>query len=102
MADLKQSALQIFRETLSAIDIPMSMQRKLARAGSQIFVNGTSHDLAAFERIFVLAIGKASVAMARGLAETLAPDFRAQGIVVSPTAASGLPEGFRLIVAGHP
>ncbi len=40
MPNLKQSALQIFRGTLAAIDVPLSMQRKLARTGSQIFVNG--------------------------------------------------------------
>jgi glycerate 2-kinase len=102
MADLKQAALQIFRETLAAIDIPSAMRRKLGRAGSRIFVNGAPFDLAAFERICAIAIGKASVAMARGLAESLSPDFHAEGIVVAPTAASGLPEGFREIVAGHP
>jgi glycerate 2-kinase len=102
MADLKQAALRIFRETLAAIDIPSSMRRKLGRAGSRIFVNGAPFDLAAFERICAIAIGKASVAMARGLAELLSPDFRAEGIVVAPTDASGLPEGFRAIVAGHP
>jgi hydroxypyruvate reductase len=102
MADLKQAALNIFRETLAAIDIPLSMRRKLGRAGSRIFVNDAPFDLAAFERICAIAIGKASVAMARGLAELLSPAFHAQGIVVAPTAASGLPDGFRGIVAGHP
>jgi hydroxypyruvate reductase len=102
MADLKQAALQMFRETLAAIDIPTAMHRKLARAGSRIFVNGAPFDLAAFERICTVAIGKASVAMARGLDELLSPDFRTEGIVVAPTAASGLPEDFREIVAGHP
>jgi glycerate 2-kinase len=102
MADLKQTALRIFRETLSAIDIPLSMRRKLSRVGSRIFVNGAPCDLAAFRTICAISIGKASVAMARGLAELLSPDFRTEGIVVAPTAASGLPEGFRAIVAGHP
>jgi glycerate 2-kinase len=102
MADLKQAALRIFRETLAAIDIPSGMRRKLGRVGSHIFVNGAPLDLAAFERIFAVAIGKASVAMAHGLAESLSPDFRAEGIVVAPTAAFSLPEGFRGIVAGHP
>ena len=102
MADLKQSALRIFHETLAAIDIPLAMERKLCRTRSHIFVNGAPFDLAAFERICVVAMGKASAAMARGLAETLAPDFRAEGIVVCPTRASALPEGFGAIVAGHP
>ena len=102
MADLKQAALRIFRETLAAIDIPLTMRRKLGRTGTQIFVNGAPINLAAFERICAVAIGKASVAMARGLAESLSPDFRTEGIVVTPAGASGLPEGFSAIVAGHP
>ncbi len=102
MADLKQAALRIFRETLAAIDIPLVMRRKLGRAGSQILVNGAPFDLGAFERICAVSIGKASMAMARGLAESLSPNFHAEGIVVAPTAASSLPEGFREIIAGHP
>jgi len=102
MPDLKQAALRIFHETLAAIDIPRAMQRKLCRTGSRILVNGAAFDLAAFEKIFAIAMGKASVAMARGLAETISPEFHAEGIVVAPTAASGLPEGFRSMVAGHP
>src|SRR5580704_12503020 len=101
MADLKQAALRIFRETLAAIDIPSAMRRKLGRAGTRIFVNGAPYDLGAFERIRAVAIGKASAAMARGLAESLAPEFHAEGIIVSPTAAT-VPEGFREIVGGHP
>jgi len=102
MADLKQCALQIFRETLAGIDIPATMQRKLCRAGSQIFVNGAPYDLAAYEQILAIAIGKASFAMAHGLSETLSPNFRAEGIMVAPAAPSNLPDGFRSIVAGHP
>jgi glycerate 2-kinase len=102
MLDLKQSALQIFRHTLAGIDIPASMQRKLCRAGSEIMVNGDVYDLANYEKIFAIAIGKASVAMAHGMAETLLPNFRAEGIVVAPTAAPNLPDGFTAIVGGHP
>jgi glycerate 2-kinase len=102
MVDLKQAALRIFHQTLAAIDIPLAMQRKLGRSGSQIWVKRAPFDLAAFERICAIAIGKASAAMARGLAESLAPDFRAEGIVVAPNAAPNLPGGFREIVAGHP
>ena len=102
MPDLKQTALQMFRHTLAAIDIPATMLRKLAREGSHIRVGGATIDLASFERICAVAIGKASVAMSSGLAEMLSPAFRADGIVVTPTLAKSAPPGFRAIVAGHP
>jgi glycerate 2-kinase len=102
MTDLKQPALHIFRETLAAIDIPTTMRRKLSLEGSHICVNGVVLDLVAFERICAVAIGKASVAMACGLAELLSPAFHADGIVVAPSLAKNVPSGFRAIVAGHP
>jgi hydroxypyruvate reductase len=92
----------MFHETLAAIDIPSVMQRKLERAGSHITVNGAAVDLAAHDRICAVAIGKASVAMAQGLSQALAPDFRVEGIVVSPTHASAVPPGFGPFIAAHP
>jgi hydroxypyruvate reductase len=102
VADLKELARQIFRETLAAIDISATLQRKLARAGARIRCGEATLDLAQFERIRVVAFGKASFAMVAGLLEVLAPDFRAEGIVVGPTAAPQALEGFRAFVAGHP
>src|SRR6202045_3603603 len=102
MPDLKQSALQIFRETLAAIDIPATMRRKLAREDSRIHLGGAMLDLAPYERICAVAIGKASVEMACGLTELLSPAYRTEGIVVTPSLAKSAPSGFRAIVAGHP
>ena len=102
MLDLKQTALHIFQATLAAIDIPATMRRKLCREGSHINAQGAVIDLASFERICAIAIGKASAAMTSGLAELLSPAFRAEGIVVAPSFANNVPEGYRAIVAGHP
>ncbi|MBZ5662886.1 MAG: DUF4147 domain-containing protein [Acidobacteriia bacterium] len=102
MTDLKQTALEIARETLAAIDIPATLRRKLARSDSRIRVNNADLDLAAFQRIFVISIGKASVAMARGITETLSPDFPASGIIVAPALDGSAPPGFRAMIAGHP
>ncbi|HEV2521579.1 MAG TPA: DUF4147 domain-containing protein [Candidatus Acidoferrales bacterium] len=99
---LKQTAVQIFRETLASIDIPAVMRRKLSRTGSRICVNDGSFNLAVYERIIAVAMGKASVAMARGLKGILSPEFRTEGIVVSPSKAIDVPDGFRGMVAGHP
>ncbi len=107
MPDLKQAALRIARETLAAIDIPATMRRKLARSGTSIRVNNSLLDLAGFDRICGIAIGKASVALARGLSDVLSPDFQAEGVIVSPplldvSASIDVPPGFRVIIAGHP
>lgn len=102
LADLKQIVLQICLETLAAIDIPSTMRRKLARAGSRIQINGDALDLSRYERIQAISIGKASVAMAHGLSNLLSPNFHVEGVVVAPSVSRDTPPGFRSIVASHP
>lgn len=102
MADLKQDASHIFQRTLQAIDIPGTMRRKLALSGSTLQVNGVSLDLASYSRVCAVAVGKASGAMARGLADVLAPEISPEGILVSSAPPAQAVPGFRAIVAGHP
>jgi glycerate 2-kinase len=102
MTDLKQVARQIFQETLRAIDIPATMRRKLARSGPRVVIDGMPLDLSQFDRICGVSIGKASVALARGLAELLLPDFQVEGIAVGPAGAQQPPPEFQLITGGHP
>ncbi len=102
MTDLKAVAVRVFRETLAAIDIPATLRRKLARAGSHIHCGEVTVDLAEFDRICAIVYGKASAAMAEGLLEVLAPDFRAEGILVGTTPPPRALPGFQSFVAGHP
>jgi glycerate 2-kinase len=101
-ADLKRLAREIAVETLAAIDIPLTMRRKLARIGSRIRFEDDSIDLAAWDRFVAIAVGKASVAMARGFAELLAGDFDFQGIIVAPHDSVAQVPGFRTLGGGHP
>ena len=102
MADLKHLARKIFQDTLAAIDVTATMQRKLARVGSRISIGDKHIDLAAYDRICAVAFGKGSVAMARGLREVLAPDFAAEGILVAPHDLLEEVPGFLPMGAGHP
>jgi glycerate 2-kinase len=126
MSELKQLARLIFLETLAAIDIADTMQRKVTLAGSALSIEsmrgsvcggavGPGVDseivvnLADYERIRVVAIGKASVEMAQGLARVLAPEVSFAGIVVAPhvtpqtgTDASVAIDSLQIIRAGHP
>ena len=102
MPQLKQLARQIFHETLAAIDIPATMQRKLQRQGTALVCGETSIDLRDFEKLRVVAIGKAAHAMADGLALVLGPSARLQGVVSAPTAARKPLAEMKYFVAGHP
>src|SRR5213594_2382297 len=102
MPQLKEQARQIFHETLAAIDIPATMQRKLQRKGTVLLCGGTRIDLRDFEKLRVVAIGKAAHAMVEGLALVLAPFVRFEGVVSAPTAPHKPVPGMKYFVAGHP
>src|SRR3989442_13410885 len=102
MAQLKQLARKIFQETLAAIDIPATMQRKLQRKGTVLLCGGTRIDLRDFEKLRVVAIGKAAHAMVEGLALVLAPFVRFEGVVSAPTAPHKPVPGMKYFVAGPP
>src|SRR6266568_160081 len=102
MPQLKQLARQVFHETLAAIDIPATMQRKLRRKGTLLVCGAAKIDLRDFEKLRVVAIGKAAHAMVEGLALVLAPFVRFGGVVSAPTAARKPLAGMKYFVAGHP
>ncbi len=102
MLDLKAVARRIFRETLTAIDIPRAMEHKLARSGSRIRAGEFPIDLRDFDHIRVVAFGKAAFGMCEGLLRVLAPDFPATGILVVPAAPQHEMPGIETFVAGHP
>jgi len=102
MPQLKQLARQIFHETLAAIDIPTTMQRKLWRKGAVLSFGETRIDLRNFEKLRVVAIGKAAHAMVEGLELVLAPFLKIEGVVSAPTPARKPARGMKYFIAGHP
>ena len=102
MADLKQLARQIFHETLAAIDIPATMQRKLRRQGTRFVCGEKTLDLKDFGKIRVVAMGKAAHAMVDGLVLSLAPFVGFEGVVSVPSLPKKAVPGLKYFAAGHP
>src|SRR5260370_34852189 len=102
MSQLKQVARKIFHEALSSIDIPATMERKVQRKVTVLMFGGARIDLRDFEKLRVVAIGKAAHVMVDGLAQVLAPFVRFEGVVSSPTAPQRPAAGMKYFVAGHP
>jgi len=73
MPPLKQLARQIFYETLAAIDIPATMQRKLQRKGAVLMFGETRIDLWNFEKLRVVAIGESGACDGGRLALVMTP-----------------------------
>jgi glycerate 2-kinase len=102
MPDLKQLARNIFHETLAAIHIPTTMQRQLSRQGSALTVAGTTIDVQQFQRVFVVAVGKASHAMLQGLQACLPPGEPFTGVVSAPVPPVIAHRHVQYFVGGHP
>ena len=102
MADLKQLCHQIFRDTLTAIDIPSAMERKLALSGSLLRHDELAVDLHAFTAVRVVAIGKAAHAMLEGLRSLLPAQIAMNGIASAPDAPAQALPGVQYFVSGHP
>jgi glycerate 2-kinase len=105
MTDLKQMALRIFHETIAAIDIPATIRRKLLVSGTTLRCGDAAIDLSKFDRVLVVALGKAARAMVDGLLAVLPSDLRLEGIVVAPSGIdvpSKPRQGLRYFVAAHP
>jgi glycerate 2-kinase len=103
MADLKQLVRQIFHETLAAIDIPAAMQRKLWRDGWVLHCGDELVlDLRAFERVCVIAIGKAAHGMVEGLVPAVPANLKFHGLVSAPTPPARAVGGVQYFVGGHP
>lgn len=99
---MKELAQRVFRETLAALDIPVILERKLARHGSRICAGKSEFDLHRFEKIVAIAFGKAAFPMAEALTRTLAPQFRVEGILVTPTQPPDPLNGWQVFLGGHP
>lgn len=102
LPSLNESARQVFAATLAQLELGCAFRRKITRRGSALALGNDTLDLGAFRSILTISFGKAAWVMTRALAETLAPDFRTRGIIVSNTPPPEKFPGFSSFVAGHP
>ena len=98
----KQLAREIFRDTLSALDIPRVLQLKLTLADSILTLDDAAIDLSVFSSMFVVGIGKAAHAMVAGLRSFLPDNYQFKGVVAAPTRPDRPIPGLQYFVAGHP
>lgn len=101
MSDLKQTARRIFHETLASIDIPLAMERHVARVGTRVRVDDWSCDLANISDLKVVALGKAAHAMLSGFVQ-LFPDRAFTGVAAAQTPSPHPIPGVTYFLAGHP
>lgn len=99
--DLRAAARHIFERTLAAISVEAVMRRQLAIHGNQLEVGAVRCGLNHFSRVVVIAVGKASVPMARA-AEALLGERITGGIAVTNAVTGEAPQRLRVMIGGHP
>ncbi|MEK7830981.1 MAG: glycerate-2-kinase family protein, partial [Acidobacteriota bacterium] len=99
-SELRQAALKIFHQTLAAIDAETVVAANLRLESNRLLVANEAIDLNGYPKLLVIAIGKASVPMARAT-ERILGERITDGLVVSNAVIGG---SLRLpvLIGGHP
>lgn len=103
--DLRTIALQLQQAALAAVEPATAVHCHVRREGNTLVIANRRYDLAAYERIFVVAGGKAAVPMTTAIVDIL-DDRLTTGTVVTkhghvPQEQPRTPD-IQIIEAGHP
>jgi glycerate 2-kinase len=99
--NLRDIALEIFHHALAAIDVESVARASLRPDADQLLIIDDLVDLSRFKRVVVIAVGKASVPMARAVEDSLGGRI-AGGLVVTNAVVGESPRLLPMIVGGHP
>jgi hydroxypyruvate reductase len=100
-ADFRNIALEIFHRTLAGIEVESVVRASARLNGDQLLVGEEELELAQFKRIVVIAIGKASVPMARAI-ENIPGGRISDGVVATNAVVGHLPQSLPVLIGGHP
>ena len=103
MSHERRCALDIFRHALDASRVDVAMSRRVRFAGGMFAVDGDEYSLDQYERVVLIAMGKAAGTMTRAFLHA-AGEFakRFEGVVVSPQLVELDKARFRVYHGGHP
>ncbi len=99
--ELRAIATDIFQRTLAAIEVEAVTQQALHLDGDTLIAGTTRVNLKLYTRLLVIAIGKASVPMARA-AERVLGERLTGGMVATNELTGEAPQRLQLFIGGHP
>lgn len=99
--ELRAIATDIFQRTLAAIEVEAVMRQALQLSDDTLHAGTTSVNLKQYTRLFVVAIGKASVPMALATESVLGERITG-GIVATNALTGAAPRRLQLFTGGHP
>jgi len=99
--DLLESARKIFGAALKEADADRLVRTSVRRCGAQLCIKGRELDLSSYERVFLVAIGKAAPYMAESLARILGSRLD-DGIALCGRGQRISSRRIRCLPAAHP
>lgn len=101
-AELRRDALRIFSKALEAADAANAVRRHFARSESYLRAGELRFDLQNYDRISLVAIGKAAVPMGRAIEDVMGDDLDRELAITKYGHASNSLRNCIPIEAGHP
>jgi glycerate 2-kinase len=103
MTNAREDALDIFLYALKASRVELAMERRVRCSDGVLQIDGYEYSLRTYERLQLVAIGKAADTMTAAFLRQLGADAeRFEGIVDGVGGAGSLPRRFRVYRGGHP
>jgi glycerate 2-kinase len=97
----QEAVIRVWQETLRNVRADVLTRAACWRDRKNLYIGGTEYNLSSFHRVLILGAGKASAAMAQGLAELL-EDVQVQGLVVTKYGHALPVDRIEVIESGHP
>lgn len=103
MSTAREDALDIFSYALKASRVEPAIERRLVCRDGVMEIDGHRYVLGGYERLVLIAIGKASHTMATAFLRQVGDVWeRFEGIIVGPEDEAAPSQGFRMYRGGHP
>jgi glycerate 2-kinase len=99
---VREDALDIFMYALRASRVDAAMERSVRFASGVLQIDRHHYELNRYQRLVLIALGKAGGTMARAFLRQVGEDAaRFEGVIVAPEGAIAT-LGFRMYFGGHP
>jgi glycerate 2-kinase len=92
---------RILAAAINAVDPGAAVERFVRREGQSLNISGRVYDLPSFNRVVLLGMGKASLAMSEALVKILGPRLSV-GLVVPKQVTPGFNHPLTILSGGHP
>jgi glycerate 2-kinase len=100
LREMRDRAREMFDHALRECSIPHAFSRQVLYDGEHLRIGKGLYDMASFERVLVVSIGKAGHTMADAFSNILGTGLT--GVIACPNAPPAQVFGFRYFVGGHP